>query len=347
MEVARAIKERRGAPYLILVSNGALMNVDKYEALRAAGVNQFSISLDFPDERHDDFRSVPGLFHRLERLVPQLTARGHGDVVLNCAVSRLNAGDLTRLCETARAWGSSISFSAYSALRTGNTDYLVSSPEDLRRLRAQLDAVLDIKRRGGPVRNPAPDLDGIYRFFAEGGIPGCRAGYRFLLVTPEGYFRPCAHKPVKARSQRELIQRFARTNDCGGCYVAIRSYCDKAYLPLLREQVLTRLGRVRERRPADAVGPRAPARATAQPTSTVPALPGLEHRAGEVALAELADDDDRLRARVEHRERLLELRDHPARDRAVRHHPLELGVRDPRDAARTDRSRRAARPGSR
>jgi len=243
VEVARAIKERRGAPYLILVSNGALMNADKYEALRAAGVNQFSISLDFPDERHDDFRSVPGLFHRLERLVPQLTARGHGDVVLNCAVSRLNAGDLTRLCETARAWGSSISFSAYSALRTGNTDYLVSSPEDLRRLRGQLDAVLDIKRRGGPVRNPAPDLDGIHRFFAEGRIGGCRAGYRFLLVTPEGFFRPCAHKPVKARSQRELIERFARTNDCGGCYVAIRSYCDKPYLPLLREQVLTRLGR--------------------------------------------------------------------------------------------------------
>jgi hypothetical protein len=51
---------------------------------------------------------------------------------------------------------------------------------------------------------------------------------------------------VKARSQRELIQRFARTNDCGGCYVAIRSYCDKSYLPLLREQVLTRLGRAPE-----------------------------------------------------------------------------------------------------
>jgi MoaA/NifB/PqqE/SkfB family radical SAM enzyme len=245
-EVARAIKERPGgAPYLILVSNGALLDVERYEALRAAGVNQFSISLDFPDERHDAFRRIPGLFARLARSVPALTARGHGDVVLNCAISRLNAPDLTRLRDTARAWGSSISFSAYSALRTGNTDYLVSSPEDLRVLRAQLDALAGDGRSGGSIRNPAPDLDGIYRFFAEGGIAGCRAGYRFLLVTPDGDFRPCAHKRVKARSQRELIDTFARTNDCGGCYVAIRSYCDKPYLTLLREQVLTRLGLAR------------------------------------------------------------------------------------------------------
>jgi MoaA/NifB/PqqE/SkfB family radical SAM enzyme len=242
VEVARAVKEPWGAPYLILVTNGALLTAERYEALRAAGVNQFSISLDFPDDRHDDFRRVPGLFRRLARAVPELTGRGHGDVVLNTAISRLNAGELTRLRDVARAWGAAISFSAYSALRTGNTDLLVSSPEDLRLLRAQLDAVARDACGCGDVKNPLADLEGIYRFFAEGGAPGCRAGHRFLLVTPDGDFRPCAHKPVRARSQRELVERFSRTNDCRGCYVAIRSYCDKGYLQLLREQVLTRLG---------------------------------------------------------------------------------------------------------
>jgi hypothetical protein len=43
-----------------------------------------------------------------------------------------------------------------------------------------------------------------------------------------------------ARSQRELIEQFSRTNDCGGCYVAIRSYCDKSYATLFREQFLAR-----------------------------------------------------------------------------------------------------------
>lgn len=250
LEVARAIKERNGTPYLIVVSNGSLLDVERYEALRAAGVNQFSISIDFPDARHDRFRRVRGLFRHLERLVPALTARGHQDVVLNCAISRLNFEDLTRICEMATGWGSSISFSAYSALRTGNTDYLVSTPQDLRKLRAQIDALVGMKRAGWRIRNPAGDLDGIYRFFAEGRIGGCSAGYRFLLVTPEGYYRPCSHKPVKARSQAELIEQFSRTNDCGGCYVAIRSYCDKPYPILFREQFLSRLGGFASRRSA-------------------------------------------------------------------------------------------------
>ena len=241
VEVARAVKEPNGAPYLIVVTNGRLLTPDLYERLRAAGVNQFSVSIDFPDERHDDFRRLPGLFRHLERRVPELTGRGHRDVVMNCAISRLNFKEVTRIAETAASWKSSISFSAYSALRTGNTDYLVSSPEDLRRLRGRIDALLEQKRAGWPIRNSAADLEGTYRFFAEGGAPGCRAGERFLLVTPDGHYRPCAHKPVRARSRAELVNTFSRTNDCRGCYVAIRSYCDKSYWALLREQILARM----------------------------------------------------------------------------------------------------------
>src|SRR5208283_1812487 len=52
-EIVRAVKEPSGLPYTILVTNGRLFTEEKYLALRALGVNQFSISLDFPDARHD------------------------------------------------------------------------------------------------------------------------------------------------------------------------------------------------------------------------------------------------------------------------------------------------------
>ena len=239
-DVARAIKERNGTPYLILVSNGWLLSVDRYEALRAAGVDQFSLSLDFPDERHDGFRRLPGLFRRLERLVPKLTARGHGDIVMNCAISRANFDDVTRICEVANGWGAAVSYSAYSALRTGNQDLLVSSREDVRRLRVRVDELIARKRAGADIRNDVPDLDSTWRFFAEGRIGGCRAGHRFLLVTPDGWLRPCAHQSLRARSHAELRERFSRTNACGGCYVAIRSYCDKSWARQVREQVVAR-----------------------------------------------------------------------------------------------------------
>ena len=241
VDVVRQIKEWNGTPYVILVTNGSLLRSDIYKRLREAGVDQFSISLDFPDQRHDEFRAIPGLFRHLQRLVPELTAQGNGDIVVNTAISRLNVDDLVEICATTAGWGTSMSYSAYSALRTGNRDLLVESPADLRRLRQQLDRLLEMKKAGWNIRNPVSDLENIYRYFAEDGIDGCRAGYRFMLITPEGYYRPCAHKPLQCESRAALIEEFSKTNTCRGCYVAIRSYCDKSYAQLVREQFLTRI----------------------------------------------------------------------------------------------------------
>ena len=76
VEIVRAIKGCGRLPYTILVSNWSLMTEEKYLELRAAGVDQFSVSLDFPDERHDDFRGYPGLYRHLEDLIPRLARAG-------------------------------------------------------------------------------------------------------------------------------------------------------------------------------------------------------------------------------------------------------------------------------
>jgi MoaA/NifB/PqqE/SkfB family radical SAM enzyme len=244
LEIAREIKEPNGTPYLILVTNGNLLDKARYRALCAAGVDQFSISLDFPDDRHDEFRQVPGLFRQLDEIVPQLTAEGLNNIVMNTTISSQNVDLLTQMYRVADGWGAQISYSAYSALRTGDTGYTVSSKADLQTLRDQLDELIRMRNDEAAVKNPVSILNDTYRFFAEGGIPGCSAGYRFLLITSEGYYRPCAHKALKHRSQEELINEFSETNRCKGCYVAIRSYCDKSYVTLLKEQVLSRLGLV-------------------------------------------------------------------------------------------------------
>jgi MoaA/NifB/PqqE/SkfB family radical SAM enzyme len=87
VDIAREIKEPGGIPYLILVTNGFLLDREKYLALCDAGIDQFSISLDFPDERHDDFRRLPGLFRHLEETVPRLTAEGRGNIIMNTTIS--------------------------------------------------------------------------------------------------------------------------------------------------------------------------------------------------------------------------------------------------------------------
>jgi len=241
VDIARNIREPNGAPYLILVTNGSLLDKDKYLSLCDAGVDQFSISLDYPDERHDEFRRIPGLFRHLDEIVPQLAAEGRRNIAMNTTITSQNVGLLTKIAEIAEGWGVRISYSAYSTMRTGDPSYTVSSKSDLKTLRDQLDELIQMQKKGIGIKNPVSIIDETYRFFAEGGVAGCMAGYRFLLITPEGYYRPCAHKRLKHRSREELIEQFSTTNKCKGCYVAIRSYCDKSYMTLLKEQVLSRL----------------------------------------------------------------------------------------------------------
>jgi MoaA/NifB/PqqE/SkfB family radical SAM enzyme len=240
-KIVRAVKEPSGLPYTILVTNARLLTEDKYLALRALGVNQFSISLDFPDERHDDFRRLPGLYAHLEKLVPTLARHGYDDVALNTAITRENLPALCAIHDKAQEWGVSISYSAYTPLRTRSMDHYISSVDDLELLRKTLAELIELKGKNGHVANSPWTLSGIYDFFLHGSIPGCNAGRRFMVVTPEGGLRPCSMFEQTYASQKEIMEKFVRQNQCGGCYVSIRSYLDASFWTLLKDNVSTRV----------------------------------------------------------------------------------------------------------
>lgn len=249
-DIVRAVKEPNGLPYTILVTNGRLLTEEKYLALRALGVNQVSISMDFPDPRHDDFRRSPGLYAHLAELVPALARHGHDDVALNTAITRENLGALRGTYERAREWGVSISYSAYTPLRTRSMEHYISSVTDLELLRRTLNELLELKARNGRITNSSWTLAGIHDFFLHGTVPGCNAGRRFLVVTPDGGLRPCSMFEQTYGSQKEILRKFVPRNQCGGCYVSIRSYLDASFWTLLADNVKTRVlsrnGRTKE-----------------------------------------------------------------------------------------------------
>jgi MoaA/NifB/PqqE/SkfB family radical SAM enzyme len=240
-DIVRAVKEPNGLPYTILVTNGRLLTEEKYLALRVLGVNQVSISLDFPDQRHDDFRRSPGLYAHLAKLVPALARHGYDDVALNTAVTRENLRSLRGIYERAREWGVSISYSAYTPLRTRSMEHYISSVTDLALLRSTLDELLEVKARNGWITNSPWTLAGIHDFFLHGTVPGCHAGRRFLVVTPDGGLRPCSMFDETYKSQKQILKEFVPRNECGGCYVSIRSYLDASFWTLLADNVKTRV----------------------------------------------------------------------------------------------------------
>jgi MoaA/NifB/PqqE/SkfB family radical SAM enzyme len=227
--IVNAIRQA-GVHYVILVTNGALFGESNYLQLREAGVSQFSVSLDFPDERHDEFRRRPGLYKRLNENLPRLAKLGFGDIILNTAITKANLKEILPLARKAAEWGVDISYSAYTALRTGNEDYCLKNREDLGILRQAVKDVIALKGQGIHLANPERTLRDTLRFFERGYMPNCRAGRRFLVAMPDGSLVPCSHHRSKYSSQKDMARKFSRTNRCGSCYVAIRSYNEMSFL---------------------------------------------------------------------------------------------------------------------
>ena len=237
-EIVKVIKGDGCLPYVIVVTNGYLLDEQKYLELREAGADRFSVSLDFPNEKHDDFRRVPGLYAHLEQLIPRLASYGYGDVAMNCAITRANLPYLREAAAKCKEWGVAISYSAYSILRTGDPQYSISDEDDLETLRETIRDLIAMKHDGAGILNSTSVLSDIYRFFKDGCIPDCNAGLRFLVVRPEGVLNACSmHRDRRYTSQEEMLEDFSAHNECEGCYVAIRAYTDKSLWLLFKDAI--------------------------------------------------------------------------------------------------------------
>jgi MoaA/NifB/PqqE/SkfB family radical SAM enzyme len=239
VEIVRNVKSGASIPYIIFVSNWSLMTEERYLALREAGVDQFSVSLDFPDDRHDQFRGLPGLYDHLSEIVPKLARHGYDDIVLNCCITSENLLEINRLADKAKQWGVNICYSSYSAKRTGCKELSPRTQQQLVQLNAELDRVDTRRDQTNWIVSAPTTLKATRKFFAEGRMGGCKAGHRFLVVRAHGTLQPCSmiFEQYPLNEQGRMVKEFTKTNTCDECYVAIRSNLDKSFPKLLWENV--------------------------------------------------------------------------------------------------------------
>lgn len=238
VDVVKATKQFGRLPYTILVTNGVLLNENIYLKLKEVGLNQLSISLDFPDRRHDNFRRHPGLFEHLEETVPKLAKPGFNNIVLNTAITRANFREVIPLAKKAMEWGVRISYSAYTSLRTGNRDYAFEKEEDLEALRQTIKELIEFKRKTNCIVNSKTVLLKTLKFLEKGHMSNCQAGLKFVVVMPDGNLVPCSMRREKFTNLKELREKFSQRNlcdGCCGCYVSIRCYSERSFLKELRE----------------------------------------------------------------------------------------------------------------
>lgn len=209
-------------PYIAVLTNGWLLSPERARALRDAGCEQISISIDHIGKRHDDRRRLPGLFDRLEQQMPELRAIGFDRININSIIMRSNLDELTSLARMAERWGVTISFSAYSNLKTNSDDEFIAR-EELPKLRAVVDELRRMKLEGHVITSHHY-LDHLVDYFANGGHVGTRctaAGRAFMHVDPWGNVKICPEFEPFAH-WTEIDVKKPAPHDCTGCWYGCR-----------------------------------------------------------------------------------------------------------------------------
>ncbi len=231
--VAGAIRVK----YITIITHGGMLTPERAAALWHAGINQFNISLDYLDERHDAARGIPGLTAKIFRNVPGMRERGIDNIRFNTVIKDDNLDQLMPIVERAGALGCGVNFSVYTDSKNGNTDHKLGA-----HLHDALDdaiaQLLDLKRRHrGVITNSDAYLEQIPRWVRGEAMEPCRSGQRTIHIDPMGHVKRCPDFPTDFH-WRDF--RAYEPIDCNACFYACRG---EAQAPLRLSRVRDVMGR--------------------------------------------------------------------------------------------------------
>jgi MoaA/NifB/PqqE/SkfB family radical SAM enzyme len=205
--------------YLAIISNGALLNEESAKKLIDAGVDQICVSLDYMGKRHDEARKIEGLYDHVSKMIPKLAKAGFR-IALNTVIMESNLDDVLPITYRAAEWGAMISFSAYCPLKNDNDDGMVRQ-ERYSQLVGILKEIRRLKGALGHIKNSDYYLKKIPAYFRDGRMDGCRAGYKWLQVTPDGYIQQCSELP-RVCSYEEFSREKISPATCAKCWYTCR-----------------------------------------------------------------------------------------------------------------------------
>ena len=243
LEIVRTLKAGYAPLRVFVNTNGALLTLSRFADLVDAGVDEVLVSLDYPDERHDAFRAIPGLFGRIRALVAGLPPGERRRVVLTTVLQAENFQEAPAIARLALEWGVNVNFSAYTSLRTNDQGLMITG-HDVAALREVVEHLITLKRERGHVLTSDWVLRRMVRFFENGGSLGrCRAGERMVVVNPDGTLSPCGLLVRDHASHAALKRDFTAKNTCSSCFTSTRGNSERParhlfldHLPYLRRR---------------------------------------------------------------------------------------------------------------
>jgi len=225
--------------YVTLITHGGMLTAERARSLWDAGVNQFNISLDYLDERHDRARGIPGLSAKILAAVPAMRAVGVDNVRFNTVIKDDNLDDVMGIVRAAEELGCGVNLSVYTDAKNGNRDHLLGAAHHAR-LDALVAELLAFKRRRrGVITNSDYYLEQIPRYARGQMTEPCRSGQDTVHVGPTGLVRRC---PDFAADGHWRDYRGYEPIACNACYYACRG---EAQAPLRLSRVADVMGTTR------------------------------------------------------------------------------------------------------
>ena len=229
--IVRAVREAVRLTYIAVITHGGSLTLERARSLWAAGIDQFNLSLDYLDARHDRARGIPGLAARLLALVPEMRAAGIDGIRFNTVIKQSNLDQLVPIVERAAALGAGVSFSVYSDTKNGNDAHRPRAEQaaEVERVIAELLAYK--QRRRGVIVNSDHYLRQIPRWMRGDMREPCHSGVRTIHVSPAGHVRRCPDFPDDGHWT--AFSRY-RPIDCNACFYACRG---EAQAPLTLSRI--------------------------------------------------------------------------------------------------------------
>jgi MoaA/NifB/PqqE/SkfB family radical SAM enzyme len=226
--VAAAVRVK----YITLLTHGGLLTLERARSLWDAGINQFNISLDYLDGRHDVARGIPGLTERIFATIPRMQDAGIDSIRFNTVIRNDNLDQLLPLVERAAALGCGVNFSTYASSKNGNAGGLLG-PAQQRDLDTTIRRLLEYKRRRrGVITSSDHYLSQIPRFVRGEITEPCQSGLKTIHIDPSGRVKRCPDFPTDFHwTEFATYQPI----DCNACFYACRG---EAQAPVRLSRVL-------------------------------------------------------------------------------------------------------------
>ena len=218
-EIVASVRKAVRYTYVHMITHGAMLSLDRAKSLWDAGVDQFNISLDYLDERHDVARGIPGLSAKILALVPEMKAAGIGSVRFNTVIKNDNLDQIMPIVERAAALGGGVNFSLYTDFKNGNGDYLLGEAQQRELENVVLQLLAYKQRRRGVITNSDYYLEQIPRYVRGEMTEPCRSGSTTIHIDPQGMVRRCPDFKPDGRWQD--YKGYEPIN-CNACFYACR-----------------------------------------------------------------------------------------------------------------------------